>query len=75
MAWIGRDLKDHVVPNPCHEEGCHPSDQAAQGPIQPVLEHLKGWSLLSFTFSFLECPCAAHSLPGPAAVLCLRAQQ
>jgi len=32
MAWVGRDLKGHPVPTPCHGQGCHPAAQAAQGP-------------------------------------------
>ena len=44
MAWIGRDLKDHEAPTPHHMQGHQPPylilDQAAQGPIQPDLEHL-----------------------------------
>jgi len=49
MAWVGRDLKDHQAPTPCHMQGCRPSyltlDQAAQGPIQPGLECLQGWGI------------------------------
>jgi len=41
MAWVGRDLKDHEAPTPCHRQGCQPPyqilDQAAQG-----LERLQG---------------------------------
>lgn len=33
MAWIRRDLKDHLVPVPCLGQGCHSLDMAAQGPI------------------------------------------
>jgi len=40
MAQVGRDLKDHEAPTPCHSQGHQPPhlilDQAAQGPIQPV---------------------------------------
>ena len=49
MAWVGRDLKDHEAPNPPtpFRQGHQPPDlilvQAAQGPIQPGLEHLQGW--------------------------------
>jgi len=46
MAWVGRDLKDDQAPTPCHRQGCQPPylmlDQAAQGPIQPGIEHLQG---------------------------------
>ena len=44
-AWVGRDLKDHKVPNPHHRQGHQTPHlilgQAAQGPIQPGLEHLQ----------------------------------
>ena len=39
MRWVGRDLKDDIVPTPCHGQGCHLPDQVVQGPIQPGLEH------------------------------------
>jgi len=53
MAWVGRDLKDLNVfktlrdlkvssYGPCFEQGCHPLDHAAQGPIQSGCEHLQG---------------------------------
>ena len=42
MTWVERGLKDHLVPTLSHGQGCNPLDQAAQGPIQPVLECLQG---------------------------------
>jgi len=46
MAQVGRDLKDNQAPTPCQRQGHQPShlilDQAAQGPIQPGLEHFQG---------------------------------
>ena len=49
MAWVGRDLKDHQLQPLCCRQGCQPPylilDQAAQGPIQPGLEHLQGWGI------------------------------
>ena len=49
MAWVGKDLQDHEAPNPRHRQGHHPPHlipaQAAQGPIQPGLEHLQGWGM------------------------------
>ena len=49
MAWVGRDLKDHQVPNPCHRQGCQLLDQVldliAQGHIQPGPKHLQGWGI------------------------------
>ena len=43
MVWVGRDLKDHLVPTPCHGQRHLPLDQGAQSPIQPGLEHCQGW--------------------------------
>ena len=47
MVGVGRDLKDHQLQPPCHMQDHQPPhlilDQAAQGPIQPGLEHLQGW--------------------------------
>ena len=44
MAWVGRDLKDHEAPTPPSQAGLPTSTaQAAQGPIQPGLEHFQGW--------------------------------
>jgi len=40
MAWVGRDLKSHEPPHLI-------LDQAAQGPIQPGLECLQGWGIVS----------------------------
>ena len=33
MAWIGGNLKNHPVPNPCHGQGCHSLDQVVWGII------------------------------------------
>ena len=56
MAWDGRRLKAHSVPAPCHGHGCHTLDQAAQGPIQPSLEHLQGWGIHSFSGQIVPVP-------------------
>ena len=48
MLWVGMDLKAHPAPSPCREQ-CHPTAQAAQGPIQPGLECLRGWGTHSFS--------------------------
>ena len=46
MARVGRELKDHGSPTPCHTQGHQPPhlilDQAAQGPIQLGLEQFQG---------------------------------
>ena len=49
MAWVGSDIKDHLVPTSLPWDGCHSPDQAAQGRIQPGLEHLQGWSIHNFS--------------------------
>ena len=43
-VWVGRDLKGHLIPAPCHRQGHLPPDQVAQSPIQPGLKHLQGWT-------------------------------
>jgi len=69
MAWVGRDLKDHEAPTPCHRQGLQPPylmlDQAAQGPIQPGLEHLQGWGIHSLSgqlFQLLTTPIVKNHL-------------
>lgn len=51
MSWVGRNLKDHPVPTPCHGQVCHLPDQVldqiAQAPIQPSLIHLQGQGIIS----------------------------
>jgi len=54
MAWVGKDLKDHQAPTPTrHRQGHQPpyliSEQAAQGPLQPSLDHLQGWGIHSLS--------------------------
>jgi len=52
MAWAGRDPKDHPPDLVL--------DQAAQGPIQPGLEHLQGRSI--HTLPRQPVPAPQHSL-------------
>ena len=49
MAWVRRDLKDHLDPTLCCGQGYLPPDQAAQYPIQPGLGHLQGLDIHSFS--------------------------
>jgi len=46
MAWVGRDLKDHLFPNPLLWAGLPTTKSGTrsgcQGLIQPGLEHLQG---------------------------------
>mgnify|MGYP001855689421 CR=1 len=47
MPWVGRDPKDHQVPTPLPQAGLPTSRSGTgpQGPIQPGLEHLRGWGI------------------------------
>jgi len=58
MAWVGMNLKDHVVPTPW--KGLHPPAQAAQGLIQPDLECLQRWGNHNFSEQPMLVP--HHSL-------------
>ena len=49
MAWVGRDLKDHLVQPRCHKQGHLPLDQVAQSPVQPGLGMLPGIGSHSFS--------------------------
>jgi len=53
MAWVEKDHNDHPVPTPCYVQGRQPAGQAAQSHIQPGLECLQGWGILS-AFAALE---------------------
>jgi len=46
MAWVWRDLKDHLVPAHCH--GSTAIYQLKMTRVQTGLEHLQGWSTHSF---------------------------
>ena len=68
MAWVGRDLKDHLVPTSCHRECCQllnwALDQVAQCTIQPSLEHLQEQYIHSFsTPGSSSCTLASSSIP------------
>ena len=49
LVWVGRDLKDHLVPTPSHRQGHLPPDQAAACTIQSDLEHCQGQGIHSFS--------------------------
>ena len=53
MAWVEKDHNDHPVPTPCYVQGRQPAAQAAQSHIQPGLEYIQGWGILS-AFAALE---------------------
>lgn len=49
MDWVGRVLKDHLVPTPCHAHGPLPLNQVAQSLIRPGLKYFQGWGIHSFS--------------------------
>ena len=57
MAQVGRDLIDHLVPTPCHGQGCHPPDWAAQGPSRLALNT----SRYGIRSQLLSTPCSSCS--------------
>jgi len=63
MAWVGRDLKDHESPTPTRQshQPPHLLDQAAQGLIQPGLEHLQGQGIHNLSGQRVT---ASHHSPG-----------
>jgi len=50
IEWLGLEGTSRIfkLQPPCHRQSCQSPhlilDQAAQGPIQPGLEHLQGWT-------------------------------
>ena len=55
MAWVEKDLRDHLVPTPCYMQGRQPADQAAQRHIQPGLQCLQGWGIHSLLGQPVQC--------------------
>ena len=50
MVWVGKDLKDHLVPVfSVVGWGCHPLAPFAQGAIQPGFKHLQEQGIHSFS--------------------------
>ena len=43
MAWVGRDLEDHLVPISLCVQGYQPLEQTTKELIKPGLECLQGW--------------------------------
>ena len=64
MAWVGRDLIMNLQPphhRYSHQLPCLILDQAAQGSIQPVLEHLQGWGIHNLSGQPVPAPHYSHS--------------
>ena len=54
IEWLGLERTPRIkFQLPCHRKDHQPPDlildQAAQGPIQPALEHLQGWTIHSLS--------------------------
>ena len=49
MAWVGRDLKDQLVPTPCCEQGSQPLNQALDQSSKPG-----AWVLLCFALPLIS---------------------
>ena len=49
MVWAGRHLKDYPV------QTSHPPAQAAQGPIQPGVEHFQEWGIHNLSGQLCQC--------------------
>ena len=58
IEWLGLEGTPKIQrpsSNPLPWAGCHPLDQAAQGPIQPGLEHLQGWGIHNHSRQKCQC--------------------
>jgi len=55
MAWVEKDLSDHLISTPCYVQGRQPPDQAAQRYIQPGLECLQGCGIHSLLGQPVQC--------------------
>ena len=60
MVWVGRDLKDHLVPTPLPWAGTPSTRPGAQSPIQPGLEHCQGGGSHSFSGQPVPVPQHPH---------------
>lgn len=49
MVWVGRDVKDHLLPISLPWAGTPGTRQVVQSPIQSGLEHFQGFSVYSFS--------------------------
>lgn len=64
--WVGRHLKEHPIPAPCHRQGHFPRDQVAPSPVQSALEFFQRWGIQNWIYF-----CCQTGTPlGSAAVSC-----
>lgn len=75
MVWVGRSLKDHLIPTPCHGWGCLPLFQIAQSPHPARPWTVMDASLVSLTqpsMLFYQpelcVPSTSRNLPGESLV-------
>lgn len=45
MAWVRRDLKDHLITTPCHGQGHLSGEELAQSPNHLGLELFLHWDV------------------------------
>lgn len=57
---VGVDLKDDLVPTPCHGQEYLPLDQVARGLIQPGFEHFQGWGIHELPNQSVPVSCHPH---------------
>jgi len=61
MVWVGRDLKDQIIPTPRHGQQHLPLDQVAQNSVQPGLEQFQGGATHNFSGQLVPVPHHPHS--------------
>ena len=57
IEWLKTEETLNIIQpqHSCCGQGCHPPDQAAQGPIQLGLEYLQGWGSTASLGSMYQC--------------------
>jgi len=66
MAWVGRDLKDHVVPSPLPWAGTPSTRPVCSKPHPPGLEDCQGEGSHNFSAPSVQVPHQPHSKEFPA---------
>jgi len=55
MVWVGRDLKDHLIPIPLPWAGTLPPDQGAQTPSNLALNTAREWASTASLDNLHQC--------------------
>lgn len=70
IIWVERDLQNHLVQLPCHEQGYSHLDLVAQSPIQPDSQCLQGRGIAMFRNPNVHCfPLSASARQVPQHVV------